>query len=99
MSGAILPLPQYAFMAWCLFKAQGQLYLFYLLRLHERERLIFIRSAGVQKPRQYTMKIGALWASVLLWMVVFQQYRVNYSVLKYEGKFSQCLTECHSTKT
>jgi hypothetical protein len=29
MHGAILPLPQYAFMAWCLFKkkAQGPLYL------------------------------------------------------------------------
>jgi hypothetical protein len=25
MSGAIHPLPQYAFMAWCLVKAQGQL--------------------------------------------------------------------------
>jgi hypothetical protein len=28
MSGDIHPLPQYAFMAWCLVKAQGQLYLF-----------------------------------------------------------------------
>jgi hypothetical protein len=28
MSGAIPPLPQYAFTAWCLVKAQGQLYLF-----------------------------------------------------------------------
>jgi hypothetical protein len=28
MSGAIPPLPQHAFMAWCLVKAQGQLYLF-----------------------------------------------------------------------
>jgi hypothetical protein len=27
MSGAIPPLPQYAFMAWCLVKAQRQLYL------------------------------------------------------------------------
>jgi len=27
MSGAIPPLPQYAFMAWCLVKAQVQLYL------------------------------------------------------------------------
>jgi hypothetical protein len=26
MSGAILPIPQYAFMAWCSVKAQGQLY-------------------------------------------------------------------------
>jgi hypothetical protein len=28
MSGAIPPLPQYAFMAWCSVKAQGQLYLY-----------------------------------------------------------------------
>jgi hypothetical protein len=28
MSGDIPPLSQYAFMAWCLVKAQGQLYLF-----------------------------------------------------------------------
>jgi hypothetical protein len=27
MSGNIPPLPQYAFMAWCLVKAQGKLYL------------------------------------------------------------------------
>jgi hypothetical protein len=30
MSGAIPPLPQYAFMAWCSVKAQGQLYLYLL---------------------------------------------------------------------
>jgi hypothetical protein len=42
MSGAIPPFPQYAFMAWCLVKAQKQLYL-YLYRfsmipaLHELE--------------------------------------------------------------
>jgi hypothetical protein len=28
MRGAIHPLPQYAFMAWCLVKAQGQLYFY-----------------------------------------------------------------------
>jgi hypothetical protein len=28
MNGAILSLPQYAFMAWCSVKAQGQLYLY-----------------------------------------------------------------------
>jgi hypothetical protein len=32
MSGAIHPLPQYAFMAWCLVKTQGQLYLYIYLR-------------------------------------------------------------------
>jgi hypothetical protein len=30
MSGALPPLPQYAFMAWCSVKAQGQLYLYLL---------------------------------------------------------------------
>jgi hypothetical protein len=33
MNGAIHPLPQYAFMAWCLVKAQGQLYLYLYLTL------------------------------------------------------------------
>jgi hypothetical protein len=28
MRGAISPLPQYAFMAWCSVKAQGQLYIY-----------------------------------------------------------------------
>jgi len=28
MRGAIPPLPQYAFVAWCLVKAQGQIYLY-----------------------------------------------------------------------
>jgi hypothetical protein len=33
MSGAIPPLPQYAFMAWCSVKTQGQLDLFLLFAL------------------------------------------------------------------
>jgi hypothetical protein len=33
MRGAILPLPQYAFMAWCSVKAQGQLYLYLCLSI------------------------------------------------------------------
>jgi hypothetical protein len=36
MSGAIPPLPQYAFMAWCSVKAQGQLYLYLYLYYHKR---------------------------------------------------------------
>jgi len=31
MHGAIFPLPQYAFMAWCSVKAQGQLYHYFLV--------------------------------------------------------------------
>jgi hypothetical protein len=34
MSGAIHPLPQYAFTAWCSVKAQGQLYLYLYLNLN-----------------------------------------------------------------
>jgi hypothetical protein len=34
MSGAISPLPQYAFMAWYLVKAQGQLCLYLYLYLY-----------------------------------------------------------------
>jgi hypothetical protein len=34
MSGAIPPLPQYAFMAWCSVKEQGQLYLYIYLYLY-----------------------------------------------------------------
>jgi hypothetical protein len=33
MNGDRHPLPQYAFMAWCLIKAQGQLYFYLYLRL------------------------------------------------------------------
>jgi hypothetical protein len=40
MRGAILPLPQYAFMAWCWLKAQGQLYLTLpLLSLLHQDRI------------------------------------------------------------
>jgi len=37
MSGAIHTLPQYTFMAWCLIKAQGQLYLYLTLTFTDRE--------------------------------------------------------------
>jgi len=50
MGGAIHPLPQYAFMAWCLVKAQGHLYL--LLKYFDF--LLLMREAQVrfliQKP-------------------------------------------------
>jgi hypothetical protein len=39
MSGAIPPLPQYAFMAWCLVKAKGQLYLLLYLTLKQPQSL------------------------------------------------------------
>jgi hypothetical protein len=43
MSGAIPPLPQYAFLAWCLVKAQGQLYLY--LHLLARALKLHIHTA------------------------------------------------------
>jgi hypothetical protein len=36
MSGAIHPLPQYAFMAWCSVKTQGQLYLYLTSWVYDR---------------------------------------------------------------
>jgi hypothetical protein len=42
MRGTILPLPQYAFMAWCSVKTQGQLYLL-LLPLPELDRLLQLK--------------------------------------------------------
>jgi hypothetical protein len=46
MNRAIHPLPRYAFMAWCLVKAQGQIYLYIYLKIlvyisvcHHREKV------------------------------------------------------------
>jgi hypothetical protein len=52
MSGAIHPLPQYAFMAWCLVKAQGQLYLFYCLTVTERKRMKVVQEEEVYIKRK-----------------------------------------------
>jgi hypothetical protein len=38
MSGDIHPLPQYAFIAWCLIKAQGQLYLYLYLYITQSQK-------------------------------------------------------------
>jgi hypothetical protein len=48
MSGAITPLPQHAFMAWCLIKAQGQLYLILSTEssVHD-QKLKFQKAGGV----------------------------------------------------
>jgi hypothetical protein len=42
MSGAIPPLPQYAFMGWCLVEAQEQLYLLFIRLLIFEGRLLKI---------------------------------------------------------
>jgi hypothetical protein len=47
MSGAIHPLPQYTFMAWCLVKAQGQLYLY--LKLSSCVALVSITDDATSK--------------------------------------------------
>jgi hypothetical protein len=57
MSGAIPPLPEYAFMAWCLFKAQGQLYIY--LNVNTRRCL----SPGLQ---MWTLKLYELKFRVLI---------------------------------
>jgi hypothetical protein len=45
MSGAIHSLPQYAFMAWCLVKAQGQLYLYIYLKVIRYEGVDLVELA------------------------------------------------------
>jgi hypothetical protein len=47
MSGAIPPLPQYAFMASCSFKAQGHLYLYLYLTRSEFNILINNRTEEI----------------------------------------------------
>jgi nitroimidazol reductase NimA-like FMN-containing flavoprotein (pyridoxamine 5'-phosphate oxidase superfamily) len=71
MSVAIPSLPQYAFMAWCSVKAQGQLYLLlhteeakylfrkYKNRAHREKRLILHKKMGSNKLpdiRQYKLE-------------------------------------------
>jgi hypothetical protein len=53
MSGAIPPLPQYAFMAWCLEKAQGQLYIYLVLSISKKYRThcSSLKSAKTDKNR------------------------------------------------
>jgi hypothetical protein len=48
MHGAILPLPQYAFMAWCLVKHRDNFYLFLPFTLHDPFKL---KSASLEKLR------------------------------------------------
>jgi hypothetical protein len=49
MSGAIPPLPQYALMAWCSVKAQGQLHLY----LYETERHPVLSGKHYRKSMMY----------------------------------------------
>jgi hypothetical protein len=51
MSGVIPPLPQYAFMAWCSVKAQGQLYLYLNGKEHKEESRSLRLAEGNKKFR------------------------------------------------
>jgi hypothetical protein len=55
MSGAIPPLPQYTFMAWCSVKAQGQLYLYLYCfqepRLRVFENRVLRRTFGLKREQ------------------------------------------------
>jgi hypothetical protein len=53
MRGAVLPLPQYAFMAWCLVKkAQGQLYIVGSVRVTHMGEIICAYKILVGKPER-----------------------------------------------
>jgi hypothetical protein len=63
MSRVIPPLPQFAFMAWCSVKAQGQLYLYHAMKA-------FWGSAGmaplIPRPRHYMEVSGQIHASATI---------------------------------
>jgi hypothetical protein len=62
MSGAILSLPQYAFMAGCLVKAQGQLYL-YLFAFTSYFSISVAEAANILNKQSQTADKG--WSSTL----------------------------------
>jgi hypothetical protein len=77
MSGVIYPLPQYAFLAWCLVKAQGQLYLYPQL---DSDKAVFaypdtinmpqpheisLEAGSTFRPQLATLQLSALVSSVL----------------------------------
>jgi hypothetical protein len=76
MSGAIPPLPQYAFMAWCSVKAQGQLYLYLLDRYRVSEnrvlRRIFRHKTGSNRrlERVHNEKLHNLYSSLNIIKVI-----------------------------
>jgi hypothetical protein len=58
MSGDILPLPQYAFMAWCSVKAQGQLYLFTFTFTFYHFVISFSEFIEVKRMRNEVITVG-----------------------------------------
>jgi hypothetical protein len=93
MSGAIHPLLQYAFMAWCLVKAQGQLYLFTLkvaniIRFETNGNTRKAQVSGLQQHSvSYVTGCPTIWASPQLF------------TSKVKIKLSLCLTKYHAVKT
>jgi hypothetical protein len=57
MRGAVPPLPQYAFMAWCSVKAQGQLYLLLLLYVKGMRKTTKVLSQG-SRPAGRDVNLG-----------------------------------------
>jgi hypothetical protein len=62
MRGAIPPLPQYAFMAWCSVKAQGQLYLYLYLCLTKYDSVKTYCGSGGIAPLFLNLGTGWRWA-------------------------------------
>jgi hypothetical protein len=73
-SGAIHPLPQYAFMAWCSVKAQGQLY----LTLIDLNVLMF---------REYEIRTFLMWKAITLFNVFFDNTSSGKKILNSVGEF------------
>jgi hypothetical protein len=68
MSGAIPPLPQYAFLVWCSVKAERQLYLYLLPFLYPDSETIFFRDFScwicVQSKNFYSLQFETFTDSV-----------------------------------
>jgi hypothetical protein len=59
MSGATLPLLQYAFMAWCSFKAQGQLHLY--LTFTDHAVFSILLRLGNSPPQSFVVEIHSVY--------------------------------------
>jgi hypothetical protein len=63
MSGAIPPLPHYAFMAWCSVKAQGQFFLYLCLRslnINYRDIEMILPAVLYGSKSRHILRVGYL---------------------------------------
>jgi len=69
MRGVIPPLPQYAFMAWCSVKAQGQLYLSPLRHLTLKTTNLAIETSNAEACFHLSQIISLFFIQIILFKV------------------------------